>query len=236
VKAPIRAGFAGVLLWFAVEFGARDVLGGTVFLAWRAWRDREPPPGEVHILNAVLLLAVVMGLLAIFDGLRRRAGLDLGALAYRFSWLAGAAGVACGGVLLALIAGTEELDSRLFGPHSHEEILSGLRQARHWAIIPLLIGNGTMVPIVEEFAWRGYVQTSFARVWGAWPALWVTAVLFALKHVIVDLSMARTITLVTASVILGLIRHFFGTLASTLAHYTMNFVASTVAIVLALTP
>jgi hypothetical protein len=54
--------------------------------------------------------------------------------------------------------------------------------------------------------------------------------------VIVDLSVARTITLVTASVTLGLVRHFHGTLASTLAHYTMNFVASTVAIVLALTP
>jgi membrane protease YdiL (CAAX protease family) len=236
MRAPIRAGLSGAFLWLSVEFLARDVLGGSVFLARRAWQGADPPAGDVQVLDAVLLLAAAVALLALFDGRRRRAGLELNALAYHFSWTACAAGVACGGLLLGAIAVTEHIDSRLFGLQPGEAILRGLREARYWAIVPMLVGNGTVVPIAEEFAWRGYIQTQMARAWGPWPALAVTALLFTVKHIVVDLSIARITTLLTVSIALGLVRHRYGTLASTVAHYTMNSVASGVATVLALSP
>jgi membrane protease YdiL (CAAX protease family) len=65
--------------------------------------------------------------------------------------------------------------------------------------------NGILVPIVEEYLWRGQIQIRLLRVIPAAAAIAVTAVLFSLKHVLVDASWSRFLTLVAFGVICGIV-------------------------------
>jgi membrane protease YdiL (CAAX protease family) len=67
-----------------------------------------------------------------------------------------------------------------------------MKEAGLLAALTMLITNGFLAPIVEEYAWRGMIQNRFRRAWGAVWAIIATALLFSLKQLLGDLSLART--------------------------------------------
>jgi membrane protease YdiL (CAAX protease family) len=109
-----------------------------------------------------------------------------------------------------------------------------MRTAGALVWIALLIGNGVAAPLSEEFAWRGYVQTRIQTAWGAAPAVVVAAALFAAKHVVVDRSVLRIVTLVTGALALGVVRARYGTTASSLAHTILNLAGTAASIAIAI--
>lgn len=145
----------------------------------------------------------------------------------RRSLLAGVAGIV---VALVVMVVAVQVDARLFaleqvGAAFGTAIGDALRATP--ALVALfLIGNGLVVPVAEEAVWRGVVQSELVEAWGAPAGIALTAALFALKHVIVDLSVVRVTTLLALGIVLGLLRHRYGTAASTVAHAGVNTISS----------
>lgn len=108
----------------------------------------------------------------------------------------------------------------------------GTSESPIWAIVLLIIANGVIVPITEELAWRGIIQTALTRSYGTYAAIGITALAFVLKHVLVDLSasLPRVTSLILLALILCSLRARYGTTSSTVAHLLMNGL-STVALV-----
>lgn len=109
----------------------------------------------------------------------------------------------------------------------------GLSESPTWAIVLLVIANGVIVPITEELAWRGVIQTALTKSYGTYAAIGITAIAFVLKHILVDLSapVFRVTSLVLLAFILGGLRARYGTTSSTVAHLLVNGL-STVALAL----
>ena len=63
-------------------------------------------------------------------------------------------------------------------------------------VVSVMSVNGLFIPIAEEFLWRGMVQPRLAHVVTTPITIGVTALLFSLKHVIVDASLGRLLTIV----------------------------------------
>jgi hypothetical protein len=63
--------------------------------------------------------------------------------------------------------------------------------------------NGELVPVAEEWLWRGVVQPRFCRAFGAGAGMAVTAVLFSVKRAIVDASLGRLLAMIAAVIVLG---------------------------------
>lgn len=103
-----------------------------------------------------------------------------------------------------------------------------------WALALLLFVNGVVVPIVEEFAWRGVVQTALTRAYGSLAAIGITAVAFVAKHVVVDMTLSpfRVAPLLVLAFVLCGLRDRYGTASSTVTHLVVNLV-STAALVAA---
>ncbi|ACV49290.1 MULTISPECIES: CPBP family intramembrane glutamic endopeptidase [Halomicrobium] len=102
-----------------------------------------------------------------------------------------------------------------------------------WVVPTLLLVNGVIVPIAEELAWRGVVQTALVDAYGPALGIAVTAGAFVAKHVVVDLGAPtfRFVSLVVIAVVLGLLRHRYGTASSTIAHLGINLLATGIAVV-----
>jgi uncharacterized protein len=109
----------------------------------------------------------------------------------------------------------------------------GLSESPTWAIVFLVIANGIIVPITEELAWRGVIQTALTKSYGTYAAIGITAIAFVLKHILVDLSapVFRVTSLVLLAFILCGLRARYGTTSSTVAHLLVNSL-STVALAL----
>ncbi|QCC60476.1 CPBP family intramembrane metalloprotease [Natrinema thermotolerans] len=129
------------------------------------------------------------------------------------------AGALAGIVGLGLVAGASQVDAALFGLGDGSGTGDETTVA---AAILLLVGNGFVVPIAEEQVWRGVVQTELVEARGAVAGIAVTAVLFAFKHVIVDLSVVRLTTLLTLAALLCVVRYRWNTVSSTVAHVVVN--------------
>lgn len=104
----------------------------------------------------------------------------------------------------------------------------GVADAPTWALVVLLVGNGVVVPITEELAWRGVVQTALTESYGTVVAVVLTAAAFALKHLVVDLAAPplRVASLVFLALVFCGLRARWGTAASTVAHLGVNLVAT----------
>jgi membrane protease YdiL (CAAX protease family) len=94
----------------------------------------------------------------------------------------------------------------------------------------LLVANGIVVPVSEELAWRGVIQSSLARAWGMAGTVAVTALALALKHVIVDGSVMRLTSLMVGALELCGVRARWGTGSSTVTHLVANFLATALAL------
>lgn len=104
----------------------------------------------------------------------------------------------------------------------------GASTAPAWAAALFLAVNGLLVPVTEELAWRGVVQTALAEAYGMSLAVVATAVPFVLKHLVVDLAVTPfrlTSLTVLAFVFCGL-RARYGTASSTVAHVALNLVTT----------
>lgn len=110
----------------------------------------------------------------------------------------------------------------------------GVADAPTWALALFVLGNGVVVPISEELAWRGVVQTALTESYGTHLAVVVTAVAFVAKHLVVDLAapLFRVTSLAMLAFVFGGLRARYGTASSTVAHLLVNGV-TTAALVLA---
>jgi len=117
--------------------------------------------------------------------------------------------------------------------------VSSYRNSTIWftSVAPVLSGlaavgvNGVLVPIAEEYLWRGIIQV---RLLQALPSAWAigtTAVLFSLKHVVVDASWGRFLTLVAFGCICGIIAQRNTWRNSAVLHLFVNTVTTVVGLI-----
>jgi membrane protease YdiL (CAAX protease family) len=97
-----------------------------------------------------------------------------------------------------------------------------------------ILVNGVYVPIGEEFLWRGFVQPRLARATSLPLAIGITAVCFSLKHVLVDASLGRVLTITALGIIFGISAHRKSWKASAALHIFINTLSSIMALVLGL--
>ncbi len=178
-------------------------------------------------------IAAMLILMLVFRRRVLRERLTTADLGYRWSRPAVLAGAISSVVLLAIFLGTAAVDRAVFDAGDDARWPRRLAEAGPGAMLALVLGNGLLAPLVEEYAWRGYIQTRLVHEWGLAAGLAATAVGFAAKHLVVDWSVVRPTTLLVGSAALSVIAHRWGTAASTLAHAATNTAATLLAIVTA---
>lgn len=214
---PVFAAGA-MLLWVGVEFLLRR---GVVLLA--------DPLGS---LLGADMVAILVGFPLLAAGIAwwgTRRGVDPADWDYELSLRAVGAGVAGAVGAFALYAALAYVYTTILGmePTVGASAL-GTGSEAAWALGLLLVVNGVLVPITEELAWRGAVQTALAESYGTWLAVVVTAAAFVLKHLVVDLAAPplRVTSLVVFAVLFCVLRARYGTASSTAAHLVVNGLAT----------
>lgn len=94
------------------------------------------------------------------------------------------------------------------------------------APVVLVAVNGVVIPIAEEWIWRGLVQPRLVGALGAVAGIGLTAVLFSFKHAVVDASLGRLSFIVAGGVVLGLVARSTSWQGSAISHVVMNTVAT----------
>ncbi len=226
---PTRAGLKAAALWVCVESGVFLLVGFLMI-----GLSIPIPSGISFTIEQVASILIFLLLGVIFRRRAEREDLSLEELGYSpISRPVVIVGLTAGVLLLlTIVVATEAVDNFLFpeGAKRAADFLRSLREGGWPAAVLLLPSNGILVPVVEEFAWRGYVQTRLIQGLGLRNGVHVTGLLFAANHIVADVSVFRLTTLFAGSLGLGLIRTRWGTTASTTAHLCANFVATSVAI------
>jgi membrane protease YdiL (CAAX protease family) len=218
-RRPLRTAVFSAGLWTLIEVFARRIAGrilGSV-------TDDELAGDMLITLIELPLSAWIIGRIGTRNG--------FGPEVWDYHWTPRTVigGIAAGVVGLASLAVTASLDSTLFDGMDDAEVVD---EKTSTAASSLLVGvNGVMVPIIEEFAWRGIIQTALVKRFSPPLGIGVTSIAFAVKHVVVDRSLGRLTTLLTLASILGIVRHRLGIGASTVTHLTANLTASVIAVV-----
>jgi membrane protease YdiL (CAAX protease family) len=91
-----------------------------------------------------------------------------------------------------------------------------------WVVVLFTLAHGIVVPVNKELAWRGIVQSVLVRAEGVTTGIVITAVLHTAKHALVDVSLAPVPTVLVLALVLGVVRHRWGTTASTVVHLVVN--------------
>jgi membrane protease YdiL (CAAX protease family) len=123
-------------------------------------------------------------------------------------------------------------DQLLWGNIKLPMIVSTYRNSTVWLAnlapilnaVSLILVNGLFVPVAEEYLWRGLVQVRLIRILSMPFAIGLTAVLFSLKHVVVDASLGRFLTLVVFGVICGVVAQRSSWRRSAALHMVVNTV------------
>ena len=97
--------------------------------------------------------------------------------------------------------------------------------------IALILVNGIFVPIAEEFLWRGVIQPHLLRVLPPPLAIGITAVLFSFKHVLVDASWGRFLSLTAFGIICGIVAWRKSWKNSAVLHIFVNSIATIVGLI-----
>jgi membrane protease YdiL (CAAX protease family) len=100
--------------------------------------------------------------------------------------------------------------------------------------LSLVFVNGVFVPIAEEYLWRGIAQARFLRLLPSPLAIGMTSVLFSFKHVLVDASWGRFLTLATFGVICGVVAKQKSWRSSAALHIFINTISTVVGLVMGL--
>jgi hypothetical protein len=128
------------------------------------------------------------------------------------------------------------VDRLLWGSIKLPMIVSSYQNSTIWLdnlapilkVASLVLVNGFFVPIAEEYIWRGVVQVRLIRILPVPFAIGLTAVLFSLKHVIVDASMGRFLALIAFGVVCGVVAYHKTWKHSAALHIVINAVATVV--------
>jgi len=92
--------------------------------------------------------------------------------------------------------------------------------------VSLVLVNGLFVPVAEEYLWRGLVQVRLTRALPTAFAIGLTAVVFSLKHVLVDASMGRFLALIAFGAICGIVAQRSSWRRSAALHIVINTVST----------
>jgi membrane protease YdiL (CAAX protease family) len=101
-------------------------------------------------------------------------------------------------------------------------------------VLSLIFVNGVFVPIAEEYLWRGIAQACFLRIFPSSLAIGLTSALFSFKHVLVDASWGRFLTLTAFGVICGIAAKQKGWQSSAALHIFINTIATVMGLVMGL--
>lgn len=144
--------------------------------------------------------------------------------------------------VLALVLGVWGLsivDQRLWGALTLPMLVSSYRNPTIWLadFAPILKGlaligvNGLFVPIAEEYLWRGVVQVRLRHIFPAPLAIGMTAVLFSLKHALVDASLGRLLALSAFGAICGSVAQRHHWQRSAALHLVVNTVTTVIGLI-----
>jgi membrane protease YdiL (CAAX protease family) len=207
-KKPGISWFRFFLLWCAVEAAIRWV-GPFAFPEAHRW--------SLEVNLALLFLASPIAWLMVrqFAGSLPSSSGETAGAGSRTSELTW--GLALGALALGAIFPLEWIDTRLFGPQPPIAV------GKDALTLALIVGiNGLWVPVFEELAWRGRLQSSLQHFHGAGWALAGGAILFSLKHAVVDASPGRLVTLLGVGLVLGFAYQRGGIRSAVVAHIVLN--------------
>lgn len=128
------------------------------------------------------------------------------------------------------------VDRLLWGDIEVPMFASSYRNATVWladlapvlTVVSRIVVNGLFVPIAEEFLWRGVVQVRLLHILPAPVVIGLTAILFSLKHVFVDASLARFLALIAFGAICGLVAQRASWRRSAALHMVVNTIGTIV--------
>jgi membrane protease YdiL (CAAX protease family) len=216
-----RVGLWAACLWVTLEFVARLV--GAAGIA--------PALGNVVAGDAI---AIGLGMVAaawIVARYGQANGVAFGDWSYHWTPSTVGLGAVSGALAVGLMWVTSQIDLALWVmPADALTVFAVSLQAGAWVAALLLVANALVAPICEEIAWRGVVQTALVRGWGPLIGIGLTAILFAMKHALLDGTFARITTLLMLGLVFGVVRHRWGTGASTVTHVVVNLYATAVII------
>ncbi len=220
-----RDGLSAAGLWVLIEFAVRDIAGEGLLRLLRLFGWMKDP-GDAFRLDAVMLWPAMLMLAFVFYRRIGRDRLNLRDLGYR-SWRSSIViGLAASVVQVGLYAAAAHIDTALFGVSTVERFREAARRAGAWTAVVVLPANGVLGPVIEELAWRGYIQTRLIQGWGPVRGIAAASFLFALKHIIVDRSAFRTASLLAGGLAKGVVAFYWGTSASTVMHVLLNFLTT----------
>jgi membrane protease YdiL (CAAX protease family) len=132
------------------------------------------------------------------------------------------------------------IDQILWGKIEIPMVVSSYRNPTAWLanlapvlkVASLIVVNGIFVPIAEEFLWRGVVQARLLRILPAALAIGVTAILFSLKHALVDASLGRFLALIAFGVICGVVAQRSSWRRSAALHMVVNTITTIAGLIL----
>ncbi len=233
-KMPNVVGALAVaVVVMAVEYGCRHYV-----LFWM------PTFGTLGVNDMVALVIAYGGLLAVFgrltnvDWAAALRGIGAALREVAMTWN----GTAWFTALVACAWALPFVDRLLWGGLQLPMLLSDYRNPAVWfasqAIFlkdaSLIVVNGLFAPVAEEFLWRGLVQPHFGRALPRWAAIGLTAVLFSVKHVLVDASLGRFLMVIGFGIICGLRADRKTWQASAALHLLVNTAATLSGIMLGL--
>ena len=88
-----------------------------------------------------------------------------------------------------------------------------------WRVLNML-GGGIAAAFIEETFYRGWLQTLWVRKWGAWVAIPLTSLLFALSHLFIAPSWLRVATFFPG-LIMGVLRHRNGSILPSIIYHAV---------------
>ncbi len=94
----------------------------------------------------------------------------------------------------------------------------------------LLVFNGVVIPFAEEWLWRGLIQPRMIGALGFAPGILLTAILFSLKHAIIDASLGRVLAIFGAGIVVGVLAARRSWRTSAAAHALANITATVIAL------
>ena len=210
---------AASVLWIVGEFAIRRGLT-------RPLADLFGSPGVASIVTLAVTGVVLAPLVAV---LGTRVGIDPADWELSLSKRGVVAGVATLPAYYVFIIAASAVAAAVFGIDPAASTRGfWAAELSTGALLALVAVNGFLTPIAEEVAWRGVVQTALTDAFGALAAIALTAVVFAAKHVIVDLGAPpmRLATLLFLAVAFGVLRHRYGTGSAMVAHVLANTTAT----------
>lgn len=214
---PIVATVA-MVVWVLFEFGLRRGFGPQLANALDSYFAAE---------GAIMIFAipVVAGLIA-WWGTKR--GIDPADWEYVVTLRSVGAGIASVVGYWVIYLVMVIVIVAIVGMEQAAAASGGIGDGQTWAIALYFVGNAVFVPISEELAWRGVIQTALTESYGTYVAIVVTALAFVAKHLIVDLAVVpiRLGSLLILAFILCGLRALYGTASSTVAHLGMNMIAT----------